>query len=128
MNGFSIWLAVGAGGAIGAMARHGASRLALKAFGPGFPWGTFAVNVVGSFLMGALIVWLATREPVSAQLRAFLSVGVLGAFTTFSTFSLDAVTLIREKAFVAAGLYITGSVALSVLGLLAGLYAARALL
>jgi len=128
MNGTSVWLAVGAGGAIGAMARHGVSRLALKAFGPNFPWGTFMVNVIGSFLMGMLIVWLTTREPVSHNLRAFLSVGILGAFTTFSTFSLDTVILFREKAYIAAGGYLVGSVMLSVMGLLLGLTLAKAIL
>ena len=128
MNGALIWLAVGAGGALGAMARHGVSRLALKTFGPNFPWGTFIANVAGSFLMGVLIVWLTTREPVSANLRAFLSVGILGAFTTFSTFSLDTIMLFREKAYMAASGYMLGSVALSLAGLLLGLTIAKAVL
>lgn len=128
MTTFNVWLAVASGGAVGALARHGAGRLALHWFGPGFPWGTFFVNVFGSFLMGALIVWLSLREPVSPALRAFLSVGLLGAFTTFSTFSLDAVTLIREKAALEAGVYVAGSVGLAVAGLLAGMALARAVL
>jgi len=128
MNGASIWLAVGAGGAIGAMARHGISRIALKTFGPNFPWGTFIANIAGSFLMGFLIVWLTTREPVSPSLRAFLSVGILGAFTTFSTFSLDTIMLFRDKAYLAGSGYLLGSVVLSLAGLLLGLTLAKAAL
>jgi len=128
MNGASIWLAVGAGGAIGAMARHGISRIALKTFGPNFPWGTFIANIAGSFLMGVLIVWLTTREPVSPSLRAFLSVGILGAFTTFSTFSLDTIMLFRDKAYLAGSGYLLGSVVLSLAGLLLGLTLAKAAL
>ncbi|MEL7489518.1 MAG: fluoride efflux transporter CrcB [Pseudomonadota bacterium] len=128
MNSPSIWLAVGAGGALGAMARHGVSQLALRAFGPYFPWGTFIANVTGAFLMGVLIVWLSMREPASPEVRAFLSVGMLGAFTTFSTFSLDAVMLFRDKAYLAGGGYLLGSVALSIAGLLLGFAIARAVL
>ena len=125
MKAASLWLAVGAGGALGAMARHAVSRIALSMFGPGFPWATLIVNVVGSFLMGLLIVWLSAREPASAALRSFFAVGLLGAFTTFSTYSLDAVTLLREKAIFAAGAYIGGSVLFSIVALLAGMAAAR---
>lgn len=128
MNGPFIWLAVGAGGAFGAMARYGVSRLALKAFGPNFPWGTMIANVSGSFLMGFLIVWLTMREPVTPALRAFLSIGVLGAFTTFSTFSLDAAMLFRDKVYLAASGYLIGSVVLSIAGLLLGLVIAKAVL
>ena len=122
----SIWLAVGAGGAVGAMARHGVSRTALHLLGPHFPWGTLTVNAVGSFAIGALIVWLARHEPQSAALRAFLTVGLLGAFTTFSTFALDAVTLAKDRTLTIAGLYIAASVFLSIGGLVAGMFAMRA--
>jgi len=116
-----IWLAVGAGGAIGAMARHGVSRAALHLMGPNFPWGTLAANISGSFAMGLLIVWLSRHEPQSAAMRAFLTVGLLGAFTTFSTFSLDVVTLYRDRTMMIAGAYLLASVILSVAGLLGGL-------
>lgn len=122
----SIWLAIGAGGAVGAMARHGVSRAAMHLMGPNFPWGTLTVNAVGSFLMGALIVWLARHEPQSNALRAFLTVGLLGAFTTFSTFALDAVTLAKDRTLTVAGVYVAASVALSIGGLVAGLAAMRA--
>lgn len=125
MSGGAIWLAVAAGGAIGAMARHGVSRAALHLLGPNFPWGTLAANIGGSFAMGLLIVWLSRHEPQSAALRAFLTVGVLGAFTTFSTFSLDIVTLYRDRTLVIAGAYLLASVILSVSGLAAGLLIGR---
>lgn len=120
-----IWLAVGAGGAIGAMARHGVSRLSLHYLGPNFPWGTLTANVAGSFAMGLLVAWLARHEPHSAALRAFLTVGVLGAFTTFSTFSLDVVTLYRDRTVMIAGAYLLASVLLSIAGLVAGLMLGR---
>ena len=128
MNGAPIWAAVAVGGAIGAVARHFTSRLALHLFGPGFPVGTFAVNVIGSIAMGAIIAYFAAREPVTPHIRAFFAVGMLGAFTTFSTFSLDAVNLTREKAYLAAGGYIVGSVICSITGLIIGLMIARSAL
>ena len=121
----NIWMAVAAGGALGAMARHGVSRMALHLMGPNFPWGTLAANIAGSFAMGLIIVWLSAREPASPALRAFLTVGLLGAFTTFSTFSLDVVTLYRDRTLMIAGAYLGASVILSVCGLLMGLALGR---
>ena len=121
----STWIAVGAGGALGAMARHGVSRLALHWFGPQFPWGTLAANVAGSFAMGALVVWLARAEAVAPALRAFLTVGLLGAFTTFSTFALDAVALYKDRTLIIAAAYVAASVALSIGGLVAGMAVMR---
>lgn len=121
----NVWLAVAAGGAVGAMARHGVSRASMHLLGPNFPWGTLIANVVGSFAMGLIIVWLSTREPVSPALRAFLTVGLLGAFTTFSTFSLDVVSLYRDKTLAVAGAYLGASVVLAIGGLLAGLAVGR---
>ncbi len=127
MSGAVTWLAVAGGGALGAMARHGVSRLSLHLLGPNFPWGTLCANVVGSLTMGMLIAWLAAKEPHSAALRAFLTVGLLGAFTTFSTFSLDVVTLYRERTIVIAGAYLFASVILSIAGLLGGLALGRSI-
>jgi CrcB protein len=127
MNGLPVWAAVAGGGAVGALARHAVSAAALRLFGPGFPWGTLIVNAAGSFAMGLLVVWLAGREPNPTALRAFLAIGVLGAFTTFSTFSLELVMLYRERAFGLAALYLAASIFLSVGGLLAGLSAGRVL-
>ncbi len=128
MNGGMIWLAVAGGGAIGAMARHGVSRAAMNMLGPNFPWGTLGANISGSFAMGLLIVWLSRHEPQSAALRAFLTVGLLGAFTTFSTFSLDVVTLYKDRTLMIAGAYLFCSVILSIAGLLAGMGLGRQIL
>ena len=124
MGDWRVLLAIGAGGAVGAIARHGVSRLALQWFGPGFPVGTMLVNVAGSFAMGLLIHWLSGRE-ASNVLRALLAVGALGGFTTFSTFSLDAVVLLRDRSLLVAALYIGGSVILSVSALFGGLLLGR---
>ncbi|MBT8472038.1 MAG: fluoride efflux transporter CrcB [Marinicaulis sp.] len=128
MTGLGVWAAIAVGGALGAMARHGVSRASLHMFGPNFPWGTLSANVIGSFVMGLVIVWLSKHEPQSAAMRAFLTVGLLGAFTTFSTFSLDVVTLYRDRTVMIAGAYLAASVILSVSGLLIGLAAGRQLL
>ena len=127
MSGSVIWLAVAGGGAIGAMARHGVSRLSLHFLGPNFPWGTLCANVAGSLMMGLVIAWLAAKEPHSPALRAFLTVGLLGAFTTFSTFSLDVVTLYRDRTIAIAGAYLVASVILSIAGLLGGLMLGRSI-
>jgi CrcB protein len=127
VNNLAIWAAIAGGGAVGAVLRHGVQSVALRLFGPYFPWGTLAANIGGCFAMGLLIVWLAGREPNPNALRAFLAAGVLGAFTTFSAFALDVVTLYREKALAAAAAYLAASVLLSIGGLVAGLAAGRAL-
>ena len=85
-------LAIAAGGAIGAIGRHYAGVIALKWLGAGFPFGTLFVNVTGSFVMGALIALMSLRWTVGDEVRAFLTVGLMGGFTTFSAFSLDFVT------------------------------------
>lgn len=119
------WIAVAAGGALGASARHGVGRIALRAFGPDFPWATVIVNIAGSTLMGLFIGALVARSGTPETARAFFAVGFLGAFTTMSTFSLDVVTLFERKAYAAAGGYAALSLAGSVLGLVLGLVVAR---
>ncbi|MEM8936448.1 MAG: fluoride efflux transporter CrcB [Pseudomonadota bacterium] len=126
MSNPSIWMAVAAGGALGAVARYGVSRAAMHWLGPAFPWGTLAANVFGSFLMGVLIAWLASREPQTTVLRAFLAVGLLGAFTTFSTFSFDVVALYRDRTIFVAAVYLFGSIVFAIGGLVVGLLAGRA--
>ena len=126
MNGIPLWLAVAGGGAIGAVARYGVGAMSLRFLGPNFPWGTLTVNVIGSAAMGLFIAWLVAREPHTSAMRAFVATGVLGGFTTFSTFALDAVTLFREKSLTLAGLYVGASVILSIIGLVAGLAAGKA--
>jgi CrcB protein len=121
-------LAIAAGGAIGAVARHYVAHQAAVWLGHGFPVGTLAVNVIGSFVMGVLIETMALTWSTSAELRAFLTVGVLGAFTTFSTFSLDVAALIERGETLNAGLYIAASVILSIGALFGGLILMRAIL
>jgi fluoride exporter len=117
------FLQVALGGAIGSVARYGVSMITMRAFGPGFPLATMLVNVAGSFLMGALVVALAKTS--GTRLAPFLMTGLLGGFTTFSAFSLDAVTLWqRNEAALAAG-YVMGSVVLSIAALFLGMAAAR---
>ncbi len=120
--------AVALGGALGAVGRYLVMSAVALWFGLSFPWGTLTVNVVGSFAMGALIEISALAWSPSPEVRALLAVGVLGAFTTFSTFSLDVVALIGRGAHTAAGAYIALSVVLSIAALYAGLQLFRSLL
>ena len=110
---------VGLGGALGAIARYYATDWIRIIAGDAFPWGTFAVNVVGSFAIGFVMVWLQSVSP-SAQTRQFIAIGFLGSFTTFSTFSYEAVALLRTGELWRAGGYAAGSMALGILGVFAG--------
>lgn len=114
-------LFVALGGAIGAVARH----VSMSAIGHwpehGFPWGTLFVNVAGSFILGALIESFALAWTPDDAVRAMVVVGILGAFTTFSAFSLDVQALMARGHFLAAGGYVTGSVVVSVGALFAGM-------
>jgi len=114
-------LAVAAGGALGAVCRYSFTAVIQPLFQPGFPVGTLAANVVGSFLMGALVEVLALVWSPSEAMRAFLVVGVLGAFTTFSAFSMEAVGLIQQGAVGAAVVYIVASVFLSLAAVFGGM-------
>ena len=116
------------GGGIGAAARHGVNVAAGRLLGTGLPWGTFIVNVAGSFIMGLLVAWLAFRAGAgwTQHARLFLTTGVLGGFTTFSAFSLDAALLWGRGATLQVAGYVLASVGLSILGLFAGLAIVRA--
>ena len=118
-------LVVGVGGALGAISRYLASGWVQDMTGGPFPWGTMAVNVTGSLALGFVLVWLQAN--VSVELRQFIALGFLGSFTTFSTFSYEAVALVRDGELWRAGGYVTGSVALGTLGLVAGMSLATAL-
>jgi CrcB protein len=122
-----VLLAVAIGGALGSLARHYLSSAIYAATGNSFPWGILWVNVIGGFVMGVIVEASALRWNLMPELRAFLTVGILGGFTTFSTFSLDSVLLLQKGAYGAAAGYIGGSVILSILALFAGLYLARAI-
>ncbi len=94
-----IWLAVAIGGALGAVLRFAVSRGAASAFGTGFPWGTLIVNAAGAFAIGFLAAWFASRFAIAPALRALVLTGVLGALTTFSTFSLETLELAQTAVF-----------------------------
>jgi fluoride exporter len=119
-------LQVAVGGAIGATARQIVNMTAIRVLGSGFPWATLCVNVAGSFAMGVLVVLFAHRD--LTRLAPFLMTGVLGGFTTFSAFSLDAAALWQRGDTGPATAYVAGSVILSLAGLAAGMAAARGVL
>jgi CrcB protein len=116
-----VFLIVFLGAGIGGALRHGVNVGAVRLFGYGFPFGTFLVNIVGSFVMGAFAGYFAFRPGIPQHLRVFLTTGLLGGFTTFSAFSLDAALLIERHNYALAAGYIVGSVAASVSALFFGL-------
>lgn len=118
-------LIVALGGGIGAGLRHLTGLAMLRLIGPGFPWGTFTVNIVGSFVMGLFIEMLARRSGAPAELRLFVATGVLGGYTTFSAFSLDTAVLYERGALLPAFLYVAASVILAIAALFAGLAIGR---
>jgi CrcB protein len=121
-------LAVALGGATGALARYGVSVATTHLLGASFPYGTLIVNVLGSLLLGVLIEGMALAWTIPGPARLFLVVGMFGAFTTFSTFSLDVMVMYeRGRELIAAG-YVVASVVLSVGGLFVGLHLMRRLL
>ncbi|PKQ06942.1 MAG: fluoride efflux transporter CrcB [Alphaproteobacteria bacterium HGW-Alphaproteobacteria-12] len=119
--------AVAVGGAIGATGRYLFNLQMLRLLGPNFPWGTFGVNVIGSFVMGLVAGLFAFRLDLSAEMRSFITTGILGGFTTFSAFSLDAANMMERGQHALATAYIGGSVALGLAGLFLGLWIARAM-
>lgn len=122
----NLVIAVALGGALGSVARHVVAGRITHLYGTHFPWGILTVNVVGSFVMGVLAEAMALRWDVPAEWRAFMTVGILGGFTTFSSFSLDVATLIERGDFGPAAVYAVASVGLSVGALFAGLWVVRA--
>ncbi|NVD41093.1 fluoride efflux transporter CrcB [Ensifer sp. HO-A22] len=120
-------LLVGAGGAIGSMARYLVGLWTLHRWGSGFPWGTLGVNITGSFLIGFLAELIMRKFGASAEMRLFLITGVLGGYTTFSAFSLDTITLFERGDAALAITYIAASVVLSIVAVFAGLALMRAM-
>ncbi|ACS56365.1 fluoride efflux transporter CrcB [Rhizobium leguminosarum bv. viciae] len=120
-------LLVAVGGAIGSLLRYYVGQWALRLMGPAFPWGTLAVNVVGCFVIGVFAELIARKFNASVELRLLLITGFLGGFTTFSAFSLDAISLFERGEAVAGGIYIAASVGLSMAAVIAGLAVMRAL-
>ena len=116
-----LYLIVFIGAGIGGALRHGVNVGASRLFGYGFPFGTFIVNVVGSFAMGLLAGYFIYRPGVPQHMRLFLTTGILGGFTTFSSFSLDAALLIERHAYALGAGYVVGSVAAGLSALFFGL-------
>jgi len=123
---FQLYLTVAAGGALGTIARYATSGLVANAFGETFPWGTLIVNVVGSFIIG--FFWALTlpggRLFVSGETRQFVMTGFCGGFTTFSSFSLQTLSLMRDGEWLAATGNMAGSVALCMFSVWLGTLAA----
>jgi len=115
---------VAIGGAIGAVGRYLTGVAAVRVMGHGYPWGTLTVNVLGSFLMGVLIVVLMTKDG-GMRIAPLLMTGMLGGFTTFSAFSLDALTIFERGHLAQAALYVVATVVFSLLAIFVGVMVAR---
>lgn len=115
------------GSGIGGMARHGVGLLALRWLGPGFPFGTLCINIVGSLAMGLIAEYWVLRSGLPQPARLFLTTGIMGGFTTFSAFSLETGLLWERGQPLLAAVYVTASVVLSIGALFGGLWLVRAL-
>ena len=115
------------GGGLGAALRHGVNLAAARLLGTSFPWGTLTVNVIGSLVMGLMAAWFAFEGSPSQHWRLFLTTGILGGFTTFSTFSLDTALLYERGELGVAALYVAVSVAAGLAGLFGGLALVRSI-
>jgi CrcB protein len=123
-----MFWAIAFGAAVGGVSRYYLSTSLQQRLGVAFPWGTLVVNVTGSLLLGFLIRYALATPAVSVELRALLTTGFCGGYTTFSTFSYETVALIEEGQYERAGAYVLGSVILSLLATLCGFIVARELL
>src|SRR5215813_1657741 len=117
-----VLIAIAIGGGLGSLARHYLSAGIYGVTGPSFPYGIFTVNILGGLIMGIVVELGALKLNYSPEVRAFLTTGILGGFTTFSTFSLDAALLIERGDWPGALIYMIGSVVLSVSALFFGLW------
>ena len=118
-----IFIAIG--GAAGSLCRYGMSNGIYLLLGRSFPYGTLAVNILGSFVMGIVYILMIERASISEELRAGITIGLLGAFTTFSTFSIETINLIESGEILKAGLNILFSVTLCVVGCWLGMNLSR---
>ncbi|OFA33341.1 chromosome condensation protein CrcB [Glaciecola punicea] len=117
MSAINTYLIIACGGAIGACLRYFLTQESIKLLGKGFPFGTLAVNVIGSFALGCLYMWIEQEQrEISDSLRLFLGVGLLGALTTFSTFSYDTLLLLQQSEYIKALLNILLNVGLCIVG------------
>jgi CrcB protein len=124
---WGVILMVALGGALGSVVRYMVAGAVQPAWWPGFPFGIFVVNITGGLVMGLITALAALKLNLTPEMRAFLTTGILGGYTTFSTFSLDSAMLMERGAYVQAAAYVTGSVVLSILALFAGLWIVRTL-
>ena len=123
-----VLLAVAIGGAIGAIARFQLSQSFIKSFSGDFFYNILVANIVGCFLMGVCYEFMNLKMNVGVEWRAFFMVGVLGAFTTFSSFALDVFILVDRGSYLNASMYILSSVVFSIVGLFVGIYIVRTII
>jgi fluoride exporter len=121
------FLIVFLGGGLGAALRHGINLAAFRLVGPGFPYGTLLINVIGSLAMGLIAEYFALKSGLPQHWLLFLTTGILGGFTTFSAFSLETALLYERGQVAGAAIYVVASVVLAVAALFAGLAIVRAL-
>jgi CrcB protein len=119
-------IGVGLAGALGALSRYGLEGLVSGRFPGSFPLGTFVVNITGSFVLGLLFVILTERTAVDPAIRTSLTIGFVGAYTTFSTFSFETVRLLEDGAFATAALNVMATIALGLVAVWAGMAVGRA--
>jgi len=122
-----IWWYVAVGSAVGGVARFALASVVQQRVGPNFPVGTLIVNITGSFLLGLLLRYALASDAISPEVRALLTTGFCGGYTTFSTFTYDTMILLEEGGHARAGLYVLLSVVLSLVGAWLGIMAAAAL-
>ena len=125
MNSLAAYLIVFLGGGVGAAIRHGVNIAGLRTMGPDFPYATMFINITGSIIMGMVAAYFAFKGDASQHWRLFLATGILGGYTTFSAFSLDAALLYERDQYLLAAVYVLGSVIVSIAGLFAGLAVVR---
>jgi fluoride exporter len=118
-------LAIAIGGALGSVARYLLSSIVLRVSGPMFPLGTFVVNIIGCFVFGALAGAASARLSLAQEVRLFLFTGILGGFTTFSSYAFESFALIRDGQFVAATANIVGQVVVGLIALAGGFLLGR---
>ena len=119
--GFYGFILVFVGGGLGSALRHGTNLLALRLVGSAYPLGTLAINVLGAFVMGVVVEWFALKTSLPQSARLFITTGILGGFTTFSTYALEVGMLYERGDWLASVLYALGSLVLGMAALFAGL-------
>jgi fluoride exporter len=127
LNGLSPYLVIAAGAVLGANARYAVTNWTVSRWGTAFPYGTFVINVSGAFVIGIFLAFVAERAPINALWRLFFVTGFLGAYTTFSTYTWEVLTLGEGGAWIRAAVYVAGTNLLGLLGVWLGAAIARTL-